>query len=1292
MSTYGWCGQRYALLGLVTLLTLLRSMTAQAQEPTVPASDVIFTSVTESGMNIAWTAGDGANHLVVVKQGAPVDSNPVDGTTYTNNATFANGTQIGTGNYVVYKSTGTNVTISGLLGSTTYHVAVYEFNGSAGTEDYLTTTPATGSQTTAQVVAPTVDASSVAFTSVSSNSMMIRWTPGNGTNRIVVVKAGSAPTGTPTDGVAYTANRGYGLGSPLGDGYVVYNGSGNSVTLTNLDLRTVYYVRIFEYNGFGTSILYYTAGTPGSGSSAVDIFWALTTSGDNGNWSAGSSWIGGTVPTGLESASVSSANGGFTNNVDVSTNVLNLIFDRANGDEVTITTAIAAGQTLSVLGPDGLLMQHFPHAKFNSAFDFSGETLLVSNSTSRFILNSGQNANNSSRSQTMNFSGLNNCIADVDFWVAANGAFAPEGADAGDQTAKITLAKTNLFTAHHVDDYTALDFTNSFEIARHIHGSVNNTFAQNSLFKLGTFTAFYGESFGLGRGSAAGNLKNSSSPSTSWFGTLYANNPNGFSVQFANASSSALFRNTDGISPMSLVAVGVASGDYPTYVRNDGLLDLRGGFVDMLVDAIWLGRNRPNAVSTENHCGGFAFDNGSVTAGDIIVGYMKYTNAAVCLGTLWVGGTGVLTVANSVVLGYTPDNDPNGDFISAENSAGGLFQIGSGGTALINRIDVGAASENNQITLNSGSLVVSNTIATETNWLNNLRGQGGSLTLFVNGSAPLVYVSNLTATAVTYINVGGYTNLGDFPETVPVTTIPIIQYDTAVSANNWAGGTSPGGLSVAIFDDPDTKTIKATLSVGTPKTLVWKDYTGDHTWNTTSANWLDVSTGLETNFASLDVVMFDDSGYPDVNIPGTIYPAQTAGGTVISNYSAAYTFGGSGALVGAAPMIKKGTGSAFINVPSQLAPNVVEGILTNGYSGVLGNVTVGTNGTFVNNNTLLGGLSSSGVVLNNGTLPISTAVRNGGMLVNYGDVNGPVSVSGTNSSFVNNSAMTASSFTISSGATLENNSTINATSGMTVNSGGTLIDNVDGAISGDPGSINVGSSQLTVASGGTFIPGGNNIKMTKFTEYPQYSARPAGGVNLNAGAVVVLKVNTANALPNTTVLANQFQFGPSPGSTGLPRAFNGCTLVITNVGGTPFAAGQVFNFFQYYNGGDIWALASTSTNSFPVIQPAIPGTGLKWSLDELYFKGNIKVIGENDPAYAITLASSVTTVGGTNYFNIAWPESNQGGWLQFCVTGLTNGLGPSNNWTYVQGSSTNTQALVPAQTSQGAVFYRFIYP
>jgi hypothetical protein len=122
----------------------------------------------------------------------------------------------------------------------------------------------------AGVAEPTTHASALNFANVQSGQFDVSWTSGNGANRIVVAKAGSAPTGTPADGTGYTANASYGTsGTALGDGFVVYNGAGSSFTLTGLSPSTTYHFVIYEFNGSGSTANYLTSGTPASGSQAT---------------------------------------------------------------------------------------------------------------------------------------------------------------------------------------------------------------------------------------------------------------------------------------------------------------------------------------------------------------------------------------------------------------------------------------------------------------------------------------------------------------------------------------------------------------------------------------------------------------------------------------------------------------------------------------------------------------------------------------------------------------------------------------------------------------------------------------------------------------------------------------------------------------------------------------------------------------------------------------------------------------------------------------------------------------
>lgn len=221
--------------------------------PSTQASAITFGAVTGSSMQVSWTNGDGNGRIVVMKEGSPVDSDPVDVTNYGVSSNFGFGSQIGTGNYVVYQSSGSSVTINNLNPGQTYHVAVYEYNGTSG-RVYLTPA-ATASQMTGG--APTVSASNFGFNFIDGNYFRMTWTTGNGNRRIVVARAGSPVSGTPTDGVDYTHSSTFGSGDTISPGeFVVYDNSGSLVDLFGLSPATTYHFAVFEYNGTGANIIY----------------------------------------------------------------------------------------------------------------------------------------------------------------------------------------------------------------------------------------------------------------------------------------------------------------------------------------------------------------------------------------------------------------------------------------------------------------------------------------------------------------------------------------------------------------------------------------------------------------------------------------------------------------------------------------------------------------------------------------------------------------------------------------------------------------------------------------------------------------------------------------------------------------------------------------------------------------------------------------------------------------------------------------------------------------------------
>lgn len=211
-------------------------------EPTSQSSSVGFSSVADTSMTVSWTIGNGASRIVLVKQGSAVDANPTDGSSYTASATFGSGTHIGTGNYVAYSGSGNSFSLSGLTPSTTYHVAVYEFNGSGGTENYLTTSPATGSQQTTSggCTTPTAQTVSGTTTICSGGSATVTMTSSE-SGVTYQLYAGASPSGSTVTGdgsqktwsVSPTVSTTYTVQTTTDGGYCAVPMSGNAVITVN---------------------------------------------------------------------------------------------------------------------------------------------------------------------------------------------------------------------------------------------------------------------------------------------------------------------------------------------------------------------------------------------------------------------------------------------------------------------------------------------------------------------------------------------------------------------------------------------------------------------------------------------------------------------------------------------------------------------------------------------------------------------------------------------------------------------------------------------------------------------------------------------------------------------------------------------------------------------------------------------------------------------------------------------------------------------------------------------------
>ena len=183
---------------------------------------------------------------------------------------------------LVYAGTGTSLEVTGLTAGTTYYYTVASVSGSI-----FSSTLVNGSTLSLPASVTSLSASS------TSTQSTVTWTnPTLGTTQsnywdkiMVVAYPTNGANGTPSgDGTAYTANTVYGSGTAFGSGYVVYNGVGTTVTITNLTNMTSYTLAVFTKHGNVWNTAVTTIAVP----SVYSVGDFINTS--TGNYNATTSW------------------------------------------------------------------------------------------------------------------------------------------------------------------------------------------------------------------------------------------------------------------------------------------------------------------------------------------------------------------------------------------------------------------------------------------------------------------------------------------------------------------------------------------------------------------------------------------------------------------------------------------------------------------------------------------------------------------------------------------------------------------------------------------------------------------------------------------------------------------------------------------------------------------------------------------------------------------------------------------------------------------------------------------
>lgn len=219
----------------------------------------VFTT-SSSAPTITVTGGPFNFGTVVSGSFSAQQSFVVSGANLTDNITIAppTGFQISTTSGSGFTTSPIVLTQSGgLVGNTTIYSRFAptnygSVNGTISSTSTGATTKTVGVSGIGIATEPTLQ-STVSFGTISSTSLVVNLSDGNGAKRILLARSGSAVADTPVDATTYTANSDFSVAPTLGSSRIVFAGSGSTVTLTGLVAGTAYHFASYEYNDGNTA-------------------------------------------------------------------------------------------------------------------------------------------------------------------------------------------------------------------------------------------------------------------------------------------------------------------------------------------------------------------------------------------------------------------------------------------------------------------------------------------------------------------------------------------------------------------------------------------------------------------------------------------------------------------------------------------------------------------------------------------------------------------------------------------------------------------------------------------------------------------------------------------------------------------------------------------------------------------------------------------------------------------------------------------------------------------------------
>lgn len=215
---------------------------------------VAFDFITDNSLSVNLTHGNGSGRVVVMREGNPVSSSsaPCNGLSYTGSNTFGAGDQLAPGEYVVYAGAGaaggnSSFTVTGLTDGATYHLTVFEYNGTCYKQQAALNASAATTCSAPNFVRNLIH-------SGTDSKISFMWDLPYCFDEVLVVAGYNTITGFPTgDGTQYTIDPVFGQGNGGVDfgieEYPVYLGSAERFETTSVQNSNDYHFTFFVRKG-----------------------------------------------------------------------------------------------------------------------------------------------------------------------------------------------------------------------------------------------------------------------------------------------------------------------------------------------------------------------------------------------------------------------------------------------------------------------------------------------------------------------------------------------------------------------------------------------------------------------------------------------------------------------------------------------------------------------------------------------------------------------------------------------------------------------------------------------------------------------------------------------------------------------------------------------------------------------------------------------------------------------------------------------------------------------------------